>query len=81
LQYLVSEFLNADAVSEPRQGSVDKVKESEEGYQVGGDVGDQRYGVRSTYRCCLDEIDLRSAVLQTSNITSFITHIAQRSYT
>ena len=46
--YLVGEFLDAGATSEPGQRGVDEVKYNDKCEQVGGDVGDQRYGVRST---------------------------------
>jgi len=45
LDYLKGEFLDADALSEPGERSIDEVKQSDERNQVGGDVGDQRYGV------------------------------------
>ena len=41
--YLIGELLYADALSEPRQRSVDELKHGPdlERYQVGGDVGYQ----------------------------------------
>ena len=64
INYLKGEFLDADALSEPGERSVDEVKQSDERNQVGGDVGDQRYGVGSTGGRSLDEIHLRSTVPQ-----------------
>ena len=62
--YLVGEFLDAGATSEPGQRGVDEVKYNDKCEQVGGDVGDQRYGVRSTWRRSVDEIYMRPVVPQ-----------------
>jgi len=59
--YLIGELLYADALSEPRQRSVDELKHGPERYQVGGDVGYQRYSVGSASCRSLDDVDLCSA--------------------
>ena len=53
-------MLYADALSEPGERSVDKVKQSDERDHVGDDVYDDPDSVRSTYRRRLDNIHLRS---------------------
>jgi len=46
--YLIGKFFDAGTMSEPGQRGVDEVKYRERCDQVGGDVSDQRYSVRST---------------------------------
>jgi len=44
LPYLIGKMSDADALSEPGERSVDELKQSPECNQIGGDVGNQRYG-------------------------------------
>ena len=61
LVYLKGKLLDADALSEPGERGVEKLKQSDECDQVGGDVGNQRHRVRRTCRRRrLDDIHRRS---------------------
>ena len=58
--YLKGKLLDAYALSEPGERGVNKLKQSYERDQVGGDVGDQRHSVDRTHRRRLNDIHLRS---------------------
>ena len=56
--YLKCEFFDADSLPEPGKCGVDEGQGSEEGDEVGGDVCDERNGVRRTRRHRLDDVRL-----------------------
>ena len=56
--YLKGEFWETDEAPEPGQDGIDKFQHGEESDEVGGDIGHQFNGGRSSGSSCLQEVPL-----------------------